>query len=443
MHSGAAQDAREGGSAAWYHTSAGRANTRRSGSRWQLAALAAAIMGLALPWLNMTLAPDMNSTSLPLNLTGIPTPSWLSYGLVCGVLIAAGLVVRGLDRPSSDSCIALIGVVLILVAVLFVVQTVVSDFALQTRILQDNNGFSAIASNAGYHIPRSSPRIVLITPITGEWNVLLGRLRLGWVFTILAGAFAKTAGGATLRTSIRRVPLRLTIAAGVLLIVCIAAIFRGIAANVVAGIGSDSIRLGNYAAAYSELTLASTLNDELTDSAVFEEALGRTLQRMGAPGAPTALLIASRDATAQKDSQSSLSDLRTAHQSEPRNPVISEAFDLAARQLALSTKDPSLLITTLGSQGLSGPADDYVIGVLLRGSGACGEAIGYFQDVLGAVQDPDIRSATYTQMALCQGSLGHRDAERAALITALNLDEHDYNSLARTAALGLGGITLN
>jgi tetratricopeptide (TPR) repeat protein len=326
---------------------------------------------------------------------------------------------------------------LLVLPVLFLVQSEVADYALQLTIIRDHTAFSQIIRLSGYTVPRGAPRLNLVVPITGEWTVLLGTLRLGWWLTTFGGLAAFVGGFAELRALAYRAPRRWAVVTVAVALFVGLYVGRGVAANQVVTFATNDIRDGDYPAALSHLGVALALNGQLAFSNQYYVAMGRALERVGNAGSPLGLYIHARDLAAIHKVPESIDAFRRAYLANPNDPVIAAAYDSALRKYALSNQNPTMLVSFLSQPGSGSPADAFTIGVLLRRRGDAGGAIPYFRRVLETVSDTDVRSAAYTQIGLCERRLGLRSQARADLLTAIALDGQYRNLLARAAALGL------
>lgn len=362
----------------------------------------------------------------------------ISYGSLTAValVVAATLLVRG--RGRATAALAVCGAVMMVLPVLFVLQSAISDFQLVQHINQQNAEMRSITSQLGYSIPRSGPTSVLLYPIGGSTRAIATDLRPGWVMSLLGGllilAFGLTALVRGLGSDRR---LRWgALATGVVLAILLG---RGAFANYIATSAEQASQAGEYSRSTQLFDYAQRLNPLLRYNANFEFGQGRALGASGESSSPLALYAQAKALGTQGDTVNQLADLQQALQDQTAagNPVLVEEFISQARKSALITQNRGLMQAIVSQRYGDLPAVHYALGRILYKGGDFDHAIGQFSRTLQLTNDPNVRSSAYTYISLSERAMGRTADARSHLLTAISLDTEFNNSLARSLAAGL------
>ncbi|TMD96397.1 MAG: hypothetical protein E6I76_07840 [Chloroflexi bacterium] len=341
---------------------------------------------------------------------------------------------RAKGRPTA--AIAVCGAVLLLLPILFVVQSAISDFQLVQHINQQNAEMRSITSQLGYSIPRSGPTSVLLYPLGGSTRAIATDLRPGWVMSLVGGALVLAFGlGALIRGL--RADRRLrwgSLALGVVLAILLG---RGAFANYIASSAEQASRAGEYSRATQLFDYAQRLNPLLRFNANFELGLGQALGASGDSASPLALYAQSKALGTQNDTVDQLADLQQAATQEPGNLVIVQELISQARKAALIDNNRGLMQAIVSQRYGDLPAAHYALGRILYKGGDFDHAIDQFLRTIQLTNDPNVRSSAYTYVSLSETAMGRDSDARSHLLTAIALDTEYNNSLARSLAAGL------
>lgn len=394
------------------------------------------LLGLNFPWLGVALETERHAVDLRVVAAGMPDSRLISYGSLTAVavVVAATLLVRGRGRASA--ALAVCGAVMMLLPVLFVLQSAISDFQLVQHINQQNAEMRSITSQLGYSIPRSGPTSVLLYPIGGSTRAIATDLRPGWVMSLLGGllvlAFALTALVRGLGSDRR---LRWgSLAAGVVLAILLG---RGAFANYIASSAEQASQAGEYSRSTQLFDYAQRLNPLLRFNANFEFGLGRALGASGDSSTALSLYAQAKALGTQGDTVNQLADLQQAAEKAPDNPVIVQELISQARKAALINQDRGLMQAIVSQLYGDLPAVHYALGRILYKGGDFDHAIGQFTRTIQLTNDPNVRSSAYTYISLSEQAMGRTGDARSHLLTAIGLDTEFNNSLARSLAAGL------
>jgi tetratricopeptide (TPR) repeat protein len=366
----------------------------------------------------------------------MPDSRLISYGSLTAIalVVAATLLVRAKGRATA--ALAVCGAVMLLLPILFVMQSAISDFQLVQHINQQNAEMRSITSQLGYSIPRSGPTSVLLYPIGGSTRAIATDLRPGWVMSLLGGllvfAFGLRALLGGLRTD-RRLRWGSLAAAAVLAIL----LGRGAFANYIASSAEQASQAGEYSRATQLFDYAQRLNPLLRFNANFEQGLGRALGASGDSGSALALYAQSKALGTQGDTVDQLADLQQAAELAPSNLVIVQELISQARKSALITNNRGLMQAIVSQPYGDLPAAHYALGRILYKGGDFDHAINQMVRTIQLTNDPNVRSSAYTYISLSEQAMGRDAAARSHLLTAITLDTEYNNSLARSLAAGL------
>jgi tetratricopeptide (TPR) repeat protein len=395
-----------------------------------------ALLGLNFPWLGVALETERHAVDLRVVAAGMPDSRLISYGGLTAIalVVAATLLVRSKGRPTA--ALAVCGAVMLLLPILFIVQSAVSDFQLVQHVNQQNAEMRSITSQLGYSIPRSGPTSVLLYPIGGSTRAIGADLRPGWVMSLLGGLLILAFGlGALVRgmRSDRRLRWG-SLAAGAVLAILLG---RGAFANYIATSAEQASQSGEYSRATQLFDYAQRLNPLLRFNANFEQGLGRALGAAGDSSSPLALYAQSKALGTQGDTVNQLADLQQAATAAPDNPVIVQELISQARKSALITHNRGLMQAIVSQPYGDLPAAHYALGRILYKGADFDHAIDQMLRTVQLTNDPNVRSSAYTYISLSEQAMGRTGDARSHLLTAITLDTEYNNSLARSLAAGL------
>jgi tetratricopeptide (TPR) repeat protein len=393
-------------------------------------------MGLNFPWLGVALETERHAVDLRVVAAGMPDSRLVSYGSLTAIalVVAATLLVRAHGRATA--AIGVCGAVMLLLPILFVVQTSITDFQLIQHIYQQNAEVRSITSQLGYSIPRSGPTSVLLYPISGPTRAIATDLRPGWLMSLVAGTLLLVSGLRPLAVGLIR-DRRLRWGTLATVVVLALLVGRGVFANAIAASAEQASEAGEYSRATQLLDYAQRLNPLLRFSGNFEQGLGRALAASGDRNAPLALYATAKALGTQGDTVDQLANLQQAAAGAPDNPVIVQDLISQARKAALLSGNLGLMQAIVSQPYGDQPAEHYALGRLLYGKSDFAHAVDQFARTLQLTNDPNVRSSAYTYISLCETAMGQHDQARRDLLTAISLDTEYNNSLARTLATGL------
>lgn len=410
--------------------------------RWPIAVpiigLMLALLGLNFPWLGVALETERHAVDLRVVAAGMPDSRLISYGSLSAIalVVAATLLVR--SRGRAGAALAVCGAALMLLPLLFVVQSAISDFQLVQHLNQQNAEMRSITSQLGYSIPRSGPTSVFLYPLGGSTRTIAADLRPGWVMSFLGGLLVLAfATGALVRGM--RVDRRLrwgTLAAAVVLGILLG---RGAFANYIATSAEKASLAGEYSRATQLFDYAQRLNPLLRYNANFEQGQGRALGATGESNSPLALYAQSKVLGTQGDTVDQLAALQQAllDPAAADNPVIVQEFVSQSRKAALINQDRGNMEAIVSQLYGDLPAAHYALGRIEYKGGDFQHAIAQFLRTIQLTGDANVRSSCYTYISLSETALGQDTAARSHLLTAISLDTEYNNSLARSLAAGL------
>jgi tetratricopeptide (TPR) repeat protein len=394
------------------------------------------LLGLNFPWLGVALETERHAVDLRVVAAGMPDSRLISYGSLAAIalVVCATLLVRAKGRPTA--AIAVCGAIMLMLPLLFVVQSAISDFQLVQHINQQNAEMRSITTQLGYSIPRSGPTSVLLYPIGGSTRAIATDLRPGWVMSVVGGALVFAFGLVELFRALRT-DRRLrwgSLAFGVVLAVLLG---RGAFANYIASSAEQASRAGEYSRATQLFDYAQRLNPLLRFNANFELGLGQALGASGDSNSPLALYAQSKALGTQNDTVDQLADLQQAATEAPSNLVIVQELISQARKAALIDNNRGLMQAIVSQPYGDLPAAHYALGRILYKGGDFDHAIDQFLRTIQLTNDPNVRSSSYTYISLGERAMGRDSDARTHLLTAIALDTEYNNSLARSLAAGL------
>jgi hypothetical protein len=409
---------------------------RRLGVLVPVIGLLLGLLGLNFPWLGIALETERHAVDLRVVAAGMPDSRLVSYGSLTAIalVVAATVLVRARGRGTAG--LAVCGALMLMLPLLFIVQSSISDFQLVQHIYQQNAEMRSITSQLGYSIPRSGPTSVLLLPISGPTRALATDLRPGWLMSVVGGGMLLAFGLRPLISGLRH-DRRLrwgTVAAGVVLGVLLG---RGVFANYIAGSAESASQAGEYSRATQLFDYAQRLNPLLRFSGNFEQGLGRALGASGDRTSPLALYAQAKAFGTQGDTVDQLADLQLAAAGAPDNPVVVEELVSQARRTALQHGNLGLMEAIVSQPYGDLPAAHYALGRLMYQHSDFDHAINQLLRTIQLTSDPNVRSTAYTYISLCETAVGRPAQARSHLLTAISLDSEYNNSLARTLAVGL------
>lgn len=394
------------------------------------------LLGLNFPWLGIALETERHAVDLRVVAAGMPDSRLISYGSLAAIalVVCATLLVRAKGRATP--AIAVCGAILLMLPILFVVQSAISDFQLVQHINQQNAEMRSIISQLGYSIPRSGPTSVLLYPIGGSTRAIATDLRPGWVMSLLGGALVLSFGLVELVRGLR-IDRRLRWGCFAVAVILGILLGRGAFANYIASSAEQASRAGEYSRATQLFDYAQRLNPLLQDNANFELGLGQALGASGDSSSALALYAQSKALGTQNDTVDQLADLQQAATEAPTNLVIVQELISQARKAALINNDRGLMQAIVSQPYGDLPAAHYALGRILYKGGDFDHAIDQFLRTIQLTNDPNVRSSAYTYISLSETAMGRASDARSHLLTAIALDTEYNNSLARSLAAGL------
>ena len=394
------------------------------------------LLGLNFPWLGVALETERHAVDLRVVAAGMPDSRLISYGSLAAIalVVCATLLVRAKGRPTP--AIAVCGAIMLMLPLLFVVQSAISDFQLVQHINQQNAEMRSITSQLGYSIPRSGPTSVLLYPIGGSTRAIAADLRPGWVMSVVGGALVFAFGLVALLRGLRT-DRRLRWGSLAFAVVLAILLGRGAFANYIASSAEQASRAGEYSRATQLFDYAQRLNPLLRYNANFELGLGQALGASGDSSSPLALYAQSKALGTQNDTVDQLADLQQAATAAPSNLVIVQELISQARKAALVDHNRGLMQAIVSQPYGDLPAAHYALGRILYKGGDFDHAIDQFLRTVQLTNDPNVRSSAYTYISLSETAMGRDSDARSHLLTAIALDTEYNNSLARSLAAGL------
>jgi hypothetical protein len=401
--------------------------------RWPPLGLLLLILGLALPWFAIPLQAGRSAWSLPVALAGIPAVSWVSYGAALTACLGLGLLATMRSRGRPSAATAAVGAGVLVVSFAFLVASGTADWPLLQRLEDQAAEQSVIFGQFDYAVPGQAPSLMLVVPVTGNWALVGGALRLGWFCTVAGGLALLGSGASSLAGRVRQTRWRVMLLPALALLLVVEVLLRGAIADYVAGQGNSAVRAGDYQAASASLADARQLNPLLTSSTAYELALGQVLSATVGAGQPLAMLADADARAAAGNIRGQVAGLRQAVALDPANPVLLEQLDHASQVLGLTEQNPGPL------RALSDPtvADVYTEGRVRYARLDYPAALACFRQVLTMTGDANVVSSAYTYIALSELKLGQAGQARLDLLRAVSADTSYNNTLARSLLAGL------
>ena len=394
--------------------------------------------GLVGPWLRVPLEHTRSAWSLPIVSTSLPTKGSASYGAAVAICLVGGGAALAWRRGHSLAPVAIAGLGAALLALFFVVQTVISDHQLVGHMTDQQAEYTAIVNQFGYPAPRNQLTSLLVVPLSGPWQVVLSSLRPGWYLALAGGLVLFVRGFQDLKAWAQS--RRWWAAAGLaaLVLALLLSVGRGVAANQLIHSADDSLQAGDYNTALSRVNLAEHLNPELSFDSRTALVRGQALVSTGDQTSSLALLYIASLRDSVHDEVGALEALQVAAARDPNNVVIVANLLDEARVLAVERSDPGVLQGIVDKPFGDRLAEHYTLGRILYARSDFDRA--RLQMIHAAEQsaaDANVASSAHTYIALSEERIGDIAPARQELLTAVHLDTQYINSLARSLAAGL------
>jgi hypothetical protein len=399
--------------------------------------LTAAALGLALPWLSVSLQPGLSPLHLQVRVPGVGIPSWFTYGAVlvgCLGLATLGLV-RSRGQPTAITSTA--GIAVILASLLFWASAAWSDLRLTDLLTRRTAELRMIRQQFGYRIPSSRLTAIGFIPLTGRWRVVGDALQPGWLLALAGGVLLLIGGRRSLAGASRRRPW--IAGTGVFVVAGVIAILlgRGFMGNQVARSAFTAGHAGDYRLEVKRFQRAEELNPTLRLRADIAHAIGYAENLRGQTLLPQALEARANLDKAAARNDLAVEEIAAAHLADPNNSVISDEYRAIAVSVAAHENRAALLLPLLHQPTVDALPIRYTLGRVLYATRRYDDAIVQLGWVTTHSLDRNVISSALTYIALCQKGKGDERAARATLIRAIAMDTGYANFTARDLAAGL------
>ncbi len=383
---------------------------------------------LVIPWVGLSLSPDLTAFDLRLSFAGVPVVGHLSYGEVLLSILAVVVVsfVRSRGRPTNVTRVC--GWVMILLPLVFVVTTRIMGGDLLFRLSNDLAQTQIVDRQLGYHFA-PPPSFLGFTPDVSTMLVL-NSLQVGWYMTMVAGVLM--AGRFTRPLRHRRACLVALVAIGALLV---GGVSSGLLAQAAKFDGVAAEQLGHPAIAERDFERALSLNPQLQDDNELEIDLGHAQRDQGEVNALTWLAEAKTPPPTSVALLGQIFDFSQALAAAPHNPLIRSDFALALADDMNSTAVPLAPGSVAELDSL--PFLSFTGGHYAFEAGDESAAIAYLDQTVADTNNGQLLSAAYTYLALSEQRLGNSAEFRQDIVKAVDLDKQEINALAREVAAGL------
>lgn len=407
-----------------------RPTTRRPRPSWRIVVgLLAALCGLVLPWVGLTLSPSISAWHLTFALGAVPLVGHLTYGEVLAALVVVATVsaVRSGGKPTNTTRTC--GWALVATTLIFVVTTRVMGAEILFRLSTDTTE-AAIFHHQILQYHFTPPTSFLGFTPDATTSLVLDALRMGWYFTVVAGGML--AGRRVGPRRHRRAKLAALIGVGVILA-------WGFTTGLLAEAArSDGIALqlaGRSLQAEHDFDHALSLNPQLRYDSALETELGQAQTDLGQQSAlswfaKAASPLATADGVAMQ-----MLDYSQALSIAPTNPVIENGYAIALSDDMIGVQaplDPSAVSKLDDMAFLS-----FTYGHWAYEVGDDSSTIAFMDRSIAETGNGELQSLAYTYLALSEERLDHPAAFRQDIVKAVDLDRQNVNGLGREVAAGL------
>jgi len=411
-----------------------RAPTRSAGRRrlpfwWRTTfGLVLAASSLVIPWVGLSLSPDLTAFDTKLAFAGVPVVGHFNYGEILLPVFAAVVVslVRSRGRPTNVTRAC--GWAMILISLIFVVTTRIMGGELLFRLSNDLAQTQIVDRQLGYRFA-PPPSYLGFTPDSTTMMVL-NNLQVGWYLTVLAGV--SMAGRSVRPLRHRRASVIALIAIGVLLV---SGFTCGMLAQAAKSEGVAAEQAAHPVLAERDFERALSLNPELRYDNRLEIELGHAQADQGEVNALTWLAAAKSPPPTTLALTMQLFDFSEALAAAPDNPVIRSDFAVSLADDMNSTGAPLAPGSVSSLDSL--PFLSFTSGHYAFEAGDESSAIAYLHKTVADTTNGGLLSAAYTYLALSEQRLGDPYEFRQDIVKAVALDTQNINALAREVAAGL------
>lgn len=395
----------------------------------------AAVGGLVLPWVGLSLTPSLSAWDLHVSLGAVPLVGHLSYGLVMAVLTVCALVSFVRARGTPTLVTRAVGWGYLGLSVTFVVTTrlvgIGTMFKLQSDVSQSAIVNSQFLTNNG----TPAPTQFLGINFDPKTEVLLYGLRLGWYLVLVAGLFlVGRVGRPTNRP--QRVGYALS---GLAVVVVLVGLLLGSLSQSDMDKGIQAVATGQYAAGQSLLSSAQRLNPQVAYDTGFEQALGQAQADQGELSGLADFAQAERpvgkDLTLLEQAQLFGEAISSLPPGSAASAVVQANVVSFLANATISVKNPNLL--TLVKSQLSSPAVSFSVGRYDYEAGASSLAITMLERADADTDNSEVKSLALTYIALAWQRLGNEAAFRTNIVAAVEADTLNENVYAREISTGL------
>jgi hypothetical protein len=391
--------------------------------------LLAALCGLVLPWVGLTLSPNLSAWHLTFALGAVPLVGHLTYGEVLGALVIVATVsaVRSGGKPTNTTRTC--GWALVATTLIFVVTTRVMGAEILFRLSTDATESTIFHRQIlEYHfVPPTS--FLGFTPDATS-SLILDALRMGWYFTVVAGGLL--AGRRVGPRRHRRATIAALIGVGVILAW---GFTTGLLAEAARSNGIALQLAGRSVQAEHAFDHALSLNPQLRYDSALETELGQAQSDLGQQSAlswfaKAASPLANADGVAEQ-----MLDYSQALSMAPTNPVIENGYAISLSNDMLGVQaplDPSAVSKLDDMAFLS-----FTYGHWAYEVGDDSSTIAFMNRSIAETGNGELQSLAYTYLALSEEQLDHPATFRQDIVKAVDLDTQNVNGLGREVAAGL------
>jgi hypothetical protein len=395
----------------------------------------AAVGGLVLPWVGLSLTPSLSAWNLTFSLGAVPLVGHLSYGLVIAVLAVCAVVsfIRAKGAPTLVT--RAVGWGYLGLSLIFVVTTRLVGIGTMFKLQNDVSQSAIINSQFLTNNGTPAPTQFLGINFDPKTQVLLYGLRLGWYLMLVAGVFlVGKVGRPTNRP--QRVGYALS---GLAVVVVLVGLLLGSLSQSDMDKGIQAVATGQYATGQSLLSSAKSLNPQVAYDTGFELALGQAQADQGELSGLADFAQAERpvgkDLTLLEQAQLFGEAISSLPPSSAASAVVQASVVSFLANATISVKNPNLL--TLVKSQLSSPAVSFSVGRYDYEAGASSLAITVLERADADTDNSEVKSLALTYIALAWQRLGNEAAFRTNIVAAVEADTLNENVYAREISTGL------
>ncbi len=394
-----------------------------------------ALGSLALPWLGLTLSPNLSAWNLTMSLGAVPLARHISYGVVIAALTACALVSFLRSGGRRTLVTRAVGWAYLALSLIFVFSTRVVDTASMFRLQSDANQAQII--NSQFLTNNNAPPTTQFLGVSFDAKtlLLLYALRLGWLLLPVAGIFL---AGRLPRPSnpLQWVAFSLSALA---LVTVVAGLGLGMAAQSRLDDGIQAIATGQATVGLDDISSALRLNPAIAYDPGLQQATGMAQadqgRQTGLSDYAEAVRPVGQDLTLPEKATLFAEALADVPATTPAGVVVRADLANFLASATIASRNPDLLELVKGNLGV--PAVSFTVGRFYYEAGANSLAITRLKQTYSETSNSEVRSLALTYIALAWLQLGNEKNFRTNIVAAVHDDPLNENVYAREIAAGL------